>query len=260
MLIWAWNENSQSAKALGAAGGWKRIKHEGSAFVGGPRKTVLNWGASEVPGEVRKCRIINTPDAVKLVSDKRCFFELANDAKDKARTVEWTTSPTTAMKWWKDKKEVVARLKVSGHSGAGIQFFSDNAENLEPLLKAPLFTVYKPKKQEYRVHVFRGQIIDVQQKKLRTEDDEGNKIDPDRIDFRVRNLENGFIFAREGVNPPPDVLTQAVKALAATPLDFGAVDVIFNEKENMAYVLEINTAPGLEGTTVTKYAEALAKA
>ena len=38
-------------------------------------------------------------------------------------------------------------------------------------------------------------------------------------------------------------------------LDFGAVDVIWNEHESKAYVLEINTAPGLEGSTVEDYKE-----
>jgi D-alanine-D-alanine ligase-like ATP-grasp enzyme len=38
-------------------------------------------------------------------------------------------------------------------------------------------------------------------------------------------------------------------------LDFGAVDVIWNEKEDKYYVLEVNTACGLEGTTLDKYVE-----
>ena len=40
-------------------------------------------------------------------------------------------------------------------------------------------------------------------------------------------------------------------------LDFGAVDVIYNGHSNRAYVLEINTAPGLTGTTLDNYAAAL---
>jgi len=51
----------------------------------------------------------------------------------------------------------------------------------------------------------------------------------------------------------------ALAAVSALGLDFGAVDIIYNEHENQYYVLEVNTAPGLEGTTVEKYAEAFAK-
>ena len=44
---------------------------------------------------------------------------------------------------------------------------------------------------------------------------------------------------------------EATKAVAALGLDFGAVDVIYNEKYGRAYVLEVNTAPGLgEGIAI----------
>ncbi|MNY63636.1 hypothetical protein D3C86_2006230 [compost metagenome] len=45
-------------------------------------------------------------------------------------------------------------------------------------------------------------------------------------------------------------------AVNAIGLTFGAVDVIWNEYRHQAYVLEVNTAPGLTGTTLEKYAEA----
>jgi glutathione synthase/RimK-type ligase-like ATP-grasp enzyme len=105
------------------------------------------------------------------------------------------------------------------------------------------------KQDEYRVHVGkRGNesiIIDVQQKRRRHDHAEPN--------FRVRNLANGFIYAREGVNPPECVFDFAKRALACCDLDFGAVDVIYNAREGRAYVLEINTAPGITGTTVERY-------
>jgi D-alanine-D-alanine ligase-like ATP-grasp enzyme len=42
-------------------------------------------------------------------------------------------------------------------------------------------------------------------------------------------------------------------------LDFGAVDVIYNRAQDKAYVLEVNTAPGLEGSTLDNYVEAIQK-
>ena len=56
---------------------------------------------------------------------------------------------------------------------------------------------------------------------------------------------------------PPVVVEQGSLAFAASELDFGAVDIIFNERENKAYVLEINSAPGLEGSTIQDYATML---
>jgi len=45
----------------------------------------------------------------------------------------------------------------------------------------------------------------------------------------------------------------ALQACQALGLNSGAVDIIWNEKENKCYVLEVNTAPGIEGTTCKKY-------
>ncbi|MNY81884.1 hypothetical protein D3C86_2236870 [compost metagenome] len=46
-------------------------------------------------------------------------------------------------------------------------------------------------------------------------------------------------------------------AVNALGLDFGAADVIWNDHRKQAFVLEVNTAPGLTGTTLEKYAKAL---
>jgi hypothetical protein len=42
-------------------------------------------------------------------------------------------------------------------------------------------------------------------------------------------------------------------------LDFGAVDVGWNEHHGEATIYEVNTAPGLEGTTLEKYYEGMAQ-
>ena len=53
------------------------------------------------------------------------------------------------------------------------------------------------------------------------------------------------------------VVPQAVGALAALRLDFGAVDVI-TDGESMSYILEVNTAPGLINETAEWYASRFA--
>jgi D-alanine-D-alanine ligase-like ATP-grasp enzyme len=35
------------------------------------------------------------------------------------------------------------------------------------------------------------------------------------------------------------------------------VDLVYNEKRNQCYVLEVNSRPGLSGTTLDNYCEAL---
>ena len=124
-----------------------------------------------------------------------------------------------------------------------------NAENAGELVNAPLYTRYVPKQDEYRVHVFGGRVIAVQRKARRN--------DVENPNWRIRNHANGFVFAREGVVAPQQVIEQSIMAVAALGLDFGGVDVIFNRHRDTAYVLEINTACGLEGQTVNDYADAI---
>jgi D-alanine-D-alanine ligase-like ATP-grasp enzyme len=79
-----------------------------------------------------------------------------------------------------------------------------------------------------------------------------------KINGMVRNHENGFIYARQEIAPPKKVIDEAVKAVSALGLNFGGVDVIYNEKKDAAYVLESNSSIGLEpeGTTLKRLAAA----
>ena len=77
----------------------------------------------------------------------------------------------------------------------------------------------------------------------------------EEVNWKVRNHDNGFIFQIEDFDLPEDCEKQAIAAVEALDLDFGAVDVVYNGKEQKAYVLEVNSAPGLSGTTLDKYVE-----
>jgi hypothetical protein len=152
-----------------------------------------------------------------------------------------------AREWLNDNRTVVARQVLTGYGGAGIVVVPPGQE----LPPAPLYTKYVSKMSEFRVHCVGDEIIDVQRKAARRD------VPPDRINWQVRNHGNGFIYVRGDVKAPRDVLDQALAAFRHTRLDFGAVDVLWNQKGQKAYVLEINTAPGLEGQTLTNYSNAL---
>lgn len=245
MLIHSYKFGSGSAKVLSQALGAKRIKHEGSKFKGRQGKTVINWGCSKLPQEVMKCTLINQPDNVKLASNKLLAFNLL---KGQAVSVPpFTTEREEAVAMIEDGKVVVCRTILNGNSGEGIVI----AETVDQLVDSPLYVQYVPKKEEYRVHVVNGQVIH-SQRKARKRD-----VPDDQVNWKVRNLAGGFIFAiNEDHTPPQLILDQAVLAVNSLGLDFGAVDVIWNEKTFMPYVLEVNTAPGLAGTTLDKYVEA----
>jgi glutathione synthase/RimK-type ligase-like ATP-grasp enzyme len=245
MYIYPYRTGSKSVKALAKELGIKQIKRERSRFRGGPDKTVINWGCIELPNEVRDCRIINPPEAVQHATNKLTFFKILDAANLGELAPPWTADEAVAYKWIEDKKIVVCRTVLAGHSGEGIVISEDPAF----VVAAPLYTQYIPKKEEYRVHIVNGDVIDVARKARRKDHDDPN--------WQIRSWQNGFVFAREDCNPENCVLNVAIDAHRATGLDFGAVDVIYNEKQERAYVLEVNTAPGLEGQTIQSYANAL---
>lgn len=245
-FLYPYKDGSASAKALATALGIKRIKREGSKFKWYDDRTIINWGCSEIPSHNSLCGIINEPQLVALVTDKLSFFRQFLETND--WTVPYTTDQNVVGEWLANGKTVVARTILTGHSGAGITLL--NGEHAY-IPDAPLYTLYIPKKDEYRVHVSTNGVFDIQQKKRKTD------VADEDVDWKIRNLAGGFVYAREGLTVPDCVRDVAVEVFNQTGLDFGAVDIIYNEQQNKAYALEINTAPGLTGTTLEKYTEML---
>lgn len=243
MLLYPYKMGSKSAKELARQLGAKRIKHKGSKLRGRPHKTVINWGAPQLPAEVHLCRVINKPEHVARAGDKLLTFRCLGDTQ--VRIPEWTEDEWTARDWVMQGSTVFARTLLRANSGRGIHII----DHPDVFKHAPLYVKYKKSKSEWRVHVMQGKVIAVH-RKIRDP-----KVDPQGVDFRIRNYERGFIFQRHNEVVPEDVTLQSLAAVESLMLDFGAVDVIFNEHEAKAYVLEVNTAPGLTGETLDVYAK-----
>ena len=170
----------------------------------------------------------------------------------------FTTNVQEALTWIpqnprREKPRIVLRHVLNGHSGEGIEVWSNTLEEEHSVPDAPLYVQYIPKTEEYRVHVLNGKVVDVQRKARNSE------VQDDDVNWQVRNHQNGFIFMREGVTPesvPEQVIQESLKAVPALGLDFGAVDVIWNQNHDKAYVLEVNASPGMTGTTLELYCDA----
>jgi glutathione synthase/RimK-type ligase-like ATP-grasp enzyme len=250
MIVYPYKSGSKSVKALKQALGIKAINVKGnSKFKGNPNKIVINWGSSSMSDEAKKCKIINKPEAVELAANKFKFFEAV---KEKINIPEYTLDKDKAYGWIESDNIVFSREKLSGNSGDGIVILENlyDWENYNHE-KTKMYVKYIPKKDEFRIHVSGGQVIDMQRKAKRHE------LDGEDVNWKIRSYDNGFIFKREGVEPHQQVLDQAVKAVELCGLDFGAVDIIWNNFQKKAYVLEVNTAPGLEGSTVDSYKKSL---
>lgn len=196
---------------------------------------VVNWGNSTIPAWGIP-NILNHPRRVAVASNKALFFSVVTDV-----VVPNTTSHAEALGWINDGNVIVARQALNASAGRGITLIT----HPEQMIQAPLYTKYIKKESEYRVHVMHGEIIDIQQKR--------HARGQTPVSYQIRSHNNGWIFTRSGIEPPPHVRHVALSAIAQLGLDFGAVDVIWNQRQQTAYVLEVNTAPGLEGTTVEKY-------
>jgi glutathione synthase/RimK-type ligase-like ATP-grasp enzyme len=252
--MFSYNNASEGAKELSEILGIPRVKHNGSKFKGSKDKILLNWGATTerfTNPELAKCTVINKPENVDIAVNKTLTFQKFREAG--VPSPEFTTNRTEALAWLEAGTMVFARTQLRAHSGRGIVIMDpEHPDTWEQT--APLYVKYISKKHEYRIHVCRGAVIDTQRKGLRPEH-QGTE----GVNWKIRNLANGFIYTRnDGHVVPPCVLDAGIRSVQALGLDFGASDVIFNQASNRAYALEVNTAPGLTGATVTNYRTAMA--
>lgn len=241
--------HSKSAKNLSEQLGFPRIRQERSRFKpttrAGLAKRVLNWGLSTVPDHVNGAIILNHPENVENACNKLSAFEILSG---KVSTPEYTTCSEKAVQWLSDGVAVVERHLLRGNSGKGVRIVKDP----DDLQDAPLYVKYIKKTAEYRIHVMNGEAFDVQEKRRKRD------VPDDQVNWQVRNLDGGFIFAREGLNLfdlPVEVVQDAEKAVQELGLDFGAVDIVWNNHYGQHYILEVNTACGLEGTTLDLYVQ-----
>ncbi len=243
IFIYPYINSSKSVKALVSGLPALAIKRKESRFRDGARKLVINWGRMKLPSIIDEEKVVNHPDAVRDASNKLRTLKVLTEAG--VPCPKFTTDIEVAKEWLTEKQGrcVFARKLLHGKAGAGI-LACTHPEELPP---APLYTRYIKKQDEYRVHVIGGNVVDVQRKMRRNGAE---------ADWRIRTGANGFIFGRGGIEPPEQVLEVAVRAVVALALDFGGVDVIWQRASEKAFVLEVNTAPGIEGTTVGIYADA----
>jgi len=241
LFVYPYKLNSVSGRVLARALDTKRLRSDGK-YRAKWADIVINWGNSTIP--VWYARILNQPEAVKRSVNKLRTFSYLSDKG--ISTPEWKCNIQEAQQWAAEGHIVYCRTHLSGHSGSGIVI----ATTPDQVVPAPLYTKQVKASHEYRVHVFKGEVIDFQQKKRRN----GAESNP-----LIRNHGNGYVYARNGVDLPDSTKHTAIAAVAALGLDFGAVDIAYVEDNDTSYVYEVNTAPGLVGTTISKYTEAFKK-
>lgn len=241
LFVYPYTTGSESAKLLAERLGALRIKLSNSNYTHLPSNLVINWGNSNCP--YGGPQVLNQASAIAKTVNKLSFFRLMTRAGLAGYLVPYFTHPDDIPD---EAFPVFCRTKVASCDGDGI-VISDNRNQLVP---ADLYTSYVKDTAEYRVTVFKDEITDIQTKLPRV----GQDAHP-----MVRTYANGWGFQRKSV---PEVVYDKIvaaarAALAASGLDFAGVDVLYDTVKQRAYVLEVNTAMGLEGDALNRFAGAV---
>jgi glutathione synthase/RimK-type ligase-like ATP-grasp enzyme len=207
LKLFPYKIGSLSAKRLARTLGILRVS---PSYNARRKDVIINWGNSTPPHFRWMEQDLNKPHAIALASNKlETFREFrSNSFTD---VPDWTTNPEEAQHWLDLGLKTYCRRLLSSHSGNGIVICNDG----DKLVSAPLYTLHTKHKHEYRVHVFRDQILDVQQKKKKLSYGNGNGI---------RNHSNGWVYARAEIAPTEELLSSARRAVKLLGLDFCAVD------------------------------------
>lgn len=151
------------------------------------------------------------------------------------------------------KVEPIAELiyKEANHSrGEGIEFIKTNEDLMRVLEngKHGYIEFIVGNEREFRVHVCDGEAFYIDEKRPR---ESGHTA-------RIKNLANGYKYREPKKEYPDLVKSEAVKAVNAIGIDFGAVDVSLSE-DGVVTVFEVNSAPGLRSRTRKLYREQIIK-
>jgi glutathione synthase/RimK-type ligase-like ATP-grasp enzyme len=158
----------------------------------------------------------------------------------------FSTDQDEVFDWLEKGNTVFGRRLLNSSCGKGIIVM----ENPNEYVVCPVYTLYKKKKREFRVHVFKDTIVSVVEKRKKTGW-------TDQRDTKVRNLANGYIFCQQVENEPAGLRELALAAAKVSPSDFRGVDIGYNERNDELFIIEVNSAPGITGTNIRKYVEGI---
>lgn len=258
----SWN-NGASAKAISEAlSNGKLLRKDDSPL---PRsvQSIINFGCKQITRDYQGVarRVINPPEVVQIAGSKVQTLQRLHHG---IAPPFWTDRLEAVYNAVQGGYDIVCRTIDAGHSGAGIVLVTQ--AELQASGNLPNASVYVKaiqKRREYRVHIgcdYHGdyRVLDIARKVRRAGVPDGG-VNGEGRPF-VWNHGNDFIFQRSGIEWSPIVnrVHQAASyAVRSLGLHFGAVDVVVEAggriDDARVYVLEVNTAPGLEGTTLERY-------
>jgi glutathione synthase/RimK-type ligase-like ATP-grasp enzyme len=281
---------AELVKALGITGG--------TEMPDKTKTVVIGWGAKTSKSvDFGKAKVYNHPNSIRVNRNKMESMRLMMD--NKVAVAPFVDAENVTAELAKAHPSVSLPLigRTAFHQG-GNEFFTcltkthvlETVKTLKGLKKSGYFQNYIDVKDEYRLHIFNGGLI-VAAKKVPRDNLEaayveqqkekidamaakkGIKLDKATMEFAlgyqankisapdqiIKSNTRGYKFAHVDVkNVSTALVAEAQKAVKALGLCFGAVDCVL-DANGKAWVLEVNTGPGLEGTTFDAYVAAFKK-
>lgn len=203
---------------------------------------VLNWGK----GYDSQPNLINNAEKVRVAYDKKQALLTMRDAGNVSMP-HIASNAEEAFRMVSEGKRIVGRTDHH-RSGSGLFICRNTADVTQSVSRgATHWLEFVDVAKEFRVHVFDGKVI-------KTSEKIGGR-------GEIRTHRNGWTFRNPTVSfeERQPLRKQARRAVKALGLDFGAVDVGLTS-DGIAYVFEVNTAPGLTSqtsSTIRHYVDAI---
>jgi hypothetical protein len=271
------------AEALGLTGTKTRPRNLQAADI------VVGWGSKTKENVNLNGTILNHPDKIRLNRDKFGSLKaMAADAHLAANIADFCEANAVVGQLNNGTLSLPLVGRTKFHQGGKGFWLCLTRQHVDRAIGdgAQYFQTYIDIKDEYRLHVAFGKVIYavkktenpteagwIAQRKEKVLDYaqknnvavDNNTLDyvlgrlvkeavlPDRI---VRSNKRGWKFSSVQLNNVPTALKNAaIKAVGVSGLDFGAVDCAMSA-DSTAFIIEINSGPGLQGTALQKYVDA----
>lgn len=248
--------NQLSPKRFSPESLFAKKLRKGELSVPNKPTVIVSWGNTGLikPKDTKNILFLNSVDTSPY-TDKLKFFKKFSCGYTPVAYYNYDAAGSILAMHPSNHKGpiLVERNILSGHSGEGIRLLKKGDS---PNPAARLWTAYQKKTREFRCHFFKlGSRLYYhwQEKKLKKAAVEAEPVKVSR--FQIRNLDNGWVYTTKDLLVPGRVkaAVEHIVSNSNNTLNFGAVDVIYQHQTGNAYILEINSAPGLEGSTLEFY-------
>lgn len=263
------------------------------------QQIVIGWGAkTKEATNLGKATVINHPDAIRVNRNKYTALQLMQKAKVNVAPFVAAETVMAEFGKKKTTIGLPLIGRTNYHQGGGNFFTCLTQTHVKEtiailngkLKKKGYFQNYIDIESEFRLHVVNGEVIYAQRKTVRTNmkeahvndqmdkikrmaEKKGTKVDDETLKFAlgyqgdkiagqdliVKSNTRGYKFSNVKLaNVNKDLAAEAIKAVEALGLQFGAVDCAI-DTDKKAWIIEVNTGPGLEGTAFKNYVAAFTK-